>query len=68
MIRAGADDVHEWIADMDVDGVDAPLNFSSLVGSAEVRLQGLPDQESALATVKADDWNVEVWAACIPTC
>ena len=67
MIRAGAYDVHERIADMDVDGVYASLNFPSLVGFAGVRLQGLPDQEFALATVKAwNDWNVEVWAGSYP--
>ena len=67
MIREGAYDVEQRIADMDVDGVYASLNFPSLVGFAGVRLQGLPDRDYALATVKAwNDWHIEEWAGAHP--
>ena len=67
MIREGGYDVHQRIADMDIDGLYASLNFPSLVGFAGVRLQGLPDQEFALATVRAwNDWHIEEWAGAYP--
>ena len=67
MIREGAYDVHQRVADMDIDGLYASLNFPSLVGFAGVRLQRLADQEFALATVKAwNDWHIEEWAGAYP--
>jgi predicted TIM-barrel fold metal-dependent hydrolase len=59
--------VHQRVADMDTDGLYASLNFPSLVGFAGVRLQGLPDQEFALATVRAwNDWHIEEWCGPYP--
>jgi predicted TIM-barrel fold metal-dependent hydrolase len=67
MVRPGAYDVHQRVADMDTDGLYASLNFPSLVGFAGVRLQGLPDQEFALATVRAwNDWHIEEWCGPYP--
>ncbi len=68
-MRKGAWDVHRRIADMDLDGVYASLNFPSfLTGFGGGRLQSTtPDRDLALATTRAwNDWHVEDWAGAYP--
>ena len=68
-MRRGSWDVHARIADMDIDGVFASLNFpSALLGFAGQRLQReTADPELALAVVRANnDWHIEEWAGQYP--
>lgn len=68
-MRLGAWDVHARIADMDLDGVYASLNFpSGLIGFAGQRLQqATDDPELALAIVRANnDWHIEEWTGAYP--
>jgi predicted TIM-barrel fold metal-dependent hydrolase len=68
-MRRGSWDVHARIADMDVDGVYASLNFpSALLGFSGQRLQReTDDAELALALVRANnDWHLEQWAGAYP--
>jgi predicted TIM-barrel fold metal-dependent hydrolase len=68
-MRRGAWDIAARIADMDVNGVYASLNFPSfLPGFAGQRLQQLTDDpELALACVRAwNDWHLEEWAGYAP--
>ena len=66
---AGAWDIHQRIADMDLNGIFASLNFPSfLPGFAGQRLQQVtPDPELAMAAVRAwNDWHLEEWAGTYP--
>jgi predicted TIM-barrel fold metal-dependent hydrolase len=68
-MRRGAWDIHARIADMDLNGVYASLNFPSfLPGFAGQRLQlTTKDTELALAAVRAwNDWHLESWAGSYP--
>jgi predicted TIM-barrel fold metal-dependent hydrolase len=66
-MRDGTWNIHERIADMDLDGVYASLCFPSVLGFAGVRLQGLADQEFALAVMRAwNDWHIEEWVGTYP--
>jgi predicted TIM-barrel fold metal-dependent hydrolase len=68
-MRRGAWDIHARIADMDINGVYASLNFPSfLPGFAGQRLQmGVSHPELALAAVRAwNDWHIESWAGPHP--
>jgi predicted TIM-barrel fold metal-dependent hydrolase len=68
-MRRGAWDIDARIADMDLNGIYASLNFPSFVpGFAGQRLQLMTkDAELALATVKAwNDWHLEAWAGPHP--
>jgi predicted TIM-barrel fold metal-dependent hydrolase len=68
-MRRGAWDIDARIADMDLNGVYASLNFpSSLPGFAGQRYQlGVSDQRLALAVVRAaNDWHLEEWAGRHP--
>jgi len=68
-MRRGAWDIDARVADMDLNGVYASLNFPSfLPGFAGQRLQLVTkDQELALATVRAwNDWHLEAWAGAHP--
>ena len=68
-MRRGAWDIDARIADMDINGVYASLNFPSfLPGFTGQRLQlDGRDPELALATVQAwNDWHLEVWAGSHP--
>ena len=68
-MRRGAWDVHARVADMDLDGVYASLNFPSfLAGFGGGRLQTVTkDLELALATVRAwNDWHLEAWCGAYP--
>jgi predicted TIM-barrel fold metal-dependent hydrolase len=68
-MRRGAYDIEARIADMDLCGVLASLNFPSfLPGFAGQRLQlTTKDPELALACVRAwNDWHAEEWAGAHP--
>ncbi len=68
-MRRGAWDVHARIADMDLDGVYASLNFpSALLGFSGQRLQmATKDPDLALAVVRANNrWHIEEWAGAYP--
>lgn len=68
-MRRGAWDIHSRIADMDLNGVYASLNFPSfLPGFAGQRLQTTTtDAELAFATFRAwNDWHLEDWAGAYP--
>jgi predicted TIM-barrel fold metal-dependent hydrolase len=68
-MRKGAWDIQSRIADMDLDGVYASLNFPSfLTGFGGGRLQSTTnDRELALATTRAwNDWHLEDWAGAAP--
>lgn len=68
-MRRGAWDVHARIADMNLDGVYASLNFPSmLTGFAGGRIQtSTADLDLALATMRAwNDWHLESWVGAYP--
>ena len=68
-MRRGAWDIHARVADMDLNGVYASLNFPSfLPGFAGQRLQQVTkDPELALARCAAwNDWHLEEWAGPYP--
>ncbi len=68
-MRRGAWDIDARIADMNINGVYASLNFpSSLAGFAGQRYQlGVSDPQLALAVVRAaNDWHLEEWAGTHP--
>jgi predicted TIM-barrel fold metal-dependent hydrolase len=68
-MRRGAWDIDARIADMDLNGVYASLNFPSfLPGFAGQRLQlTTKDPELAMASVRAwNDWHLEEWAGRHP--
>lgn len=66
-VRPGTWDIEARIADMDLDGVYASLNFPSALGFGGVRLTMLDDPEFVLALVRAyNDWHLEEWAGYRP--
>lgn len=68
-MRRGAWDVQARLADMDVNGIYASLNFPSfLPGFAGQRLQlTTDDRHLALASARAwNDWHLEEWAGAAP--
>jgi predicted TIM-barrel fold metal-dependent hydrolase len=68
-MRRGAWDIHHRIADMDLNGIYASLNFPSfLPGFAGQRLQQVTtDPALAMAAVRAwNDWHLEEWAGTYP--
>lgn len=68
-MRAGAWQAGARVADMDLDGVYASVNFPSfLAGFGGARLQTVTeDRELALACVRAfNDWVTEEWAGAAP--
>ena len=68
-MRPGAWDIAARIADMDLNGIYASLNFPSfLPGFAGQRLQQVTDDPVlALACVRAwNDWHLEEWAGFAP--
>ena len=68
-MRRGAWDIDARIADMDLNGVYASVNFPSfLPGFCGQRLQTTTtDTELALATTRAwNDWHLEAWAGAHP--
>jgi predicted TIM-barrel fold metal-dependent hydrolase len=66
-LRRGMWDIDARIADMDLDGVYASLNFPSAMGFAGVRLTMLDDPDFALAVMRAwNDWHLDEWAGRHP--
>ncbi len=68
-MRRGTWDIHARIADMDLDGVYASLNFPSmLTGFGGGRIQtSTGDLELSLATIRAwNDWHLADWAGPYP--
>ena len=68
-MRTGAWDIYQRIADMDLNGIYASLNFPSfLPGFAGQRLQQVTsDTGLAMAAVRAwNDWHLEEWAGSYP--
>lgn len=67
-MRRGAWDIHARVADMDLNGVYASVNFPSfLPGFCGQRLQLGRDPQLALAAVRAwNDWHIDVWAGSYP--
>jgi predicted TIM-barrel fold metal-dependent hydrolase len=66
-VRRGTWDIAARIADMDLDGVYASLNFPSALGFGGVRLTMLDDAEFVLALVRAyNDWHLDEWAGFRP--
>ena len=67
-MRRGAWDIEARVADMDVNGVYASVNFPSfLPGFCGQRLQLGRDRDLALAAVRAwNDWHIEAWAGPHP--
>ena len=68
-MRRGSWDIEARIADMDLNGVYASLNFPSfLPGFAGQRLQlTTKDTELAMASVRAwNDWHLDAWAGPHP--
>ncbi|MCW2550003.1 MAG: putative amidase [Mycobacterium sp.] len=68
-MRRGAWDIHSRVADMDINGIYASLNFpSALPGFAGQRLQlTTKDRDLAHAVVNAwNDWHLEEWAGSYP--
>jgi predicted TIM-barrel fold metal-dependent hydrolase len=68
-MRRGAWDIDARVADMDVNGIYASLNFPSfLPGFAGQRLQQVTaDRDLAMACVRAwNDWHIEEWAGRHP--
>lgn len=68
-MRRGSWDVHCRVADMNLDGTYASVNFPSfLPGFCGHRLQlTVDDPELALAATRAwNDWNLEEWSGAYP--
>ena len=68
-MRRGAWDVDARVADMDLDGVYASVNFPSfLPGFCGHRLQlTVDDPDLALAVTRAwNQWNIEAWSGARP--
>ena len=68
-MRRGAWDIHSRLADMNLDGVYASLNFPSfLTGFGGGRLQtSTTDLDLALAATRAwNDWHIEEWSGSYP--
>ncbi|MDA8046950.1 MAG: amidohydrolase family protein [Actinomycetota bacterium] len=67
-MRRGAWDIHARIADMDINGIYASINFPSfLPGFCGQRLQLGRDRELARAAVRAwNDWHIDAWAGPYP--
>jgi predicted TIM-barrel fold metal-dependent hydrolase len=68
-MRRGSWDIEARVADMDLNGIYASVNFPSfLPGFAGQRLQLVTkDEDLAMATVRAwNDWHLEEWAGTHP--
>jgi len=66
-IRKGCWDIDARIDDMNVNGVFASLNFSSMPGFAGERFFVGQDKELMLVLLKAyNDWHLEDWAGTHP--
>ncbi|MGE0385591.1 MAG: amidohydrolase family protein [Gammaproteobacteria bacterium] len=65
-LRKGCYDVHARIADMDVNGVLAALNFPQFTGLAGQAFL-CEDRDLTLAAIKAyNDWHIDEWCGAYP--
>jgi predicted TIM-barrel fold metal-dependent hydrolase len=67
-MRRGCWDIHARIRDMDIGGIEASLNFPSLLaGFAGTVFSRSKDPDLGLACVRAwNDWHHNVWAGTYP--
>lgn len=67
-VRRGCWDIHARIADMDIGGIWASVNFpSGVTGFGGTLFSQLPDAEFGLACVRAwNDWLFEEWYGSYP--
>ena len=66
-LRKGCYDVHARIDDMDVNGIAASMNFSSLGGMDGGTFMRAPDRSHALKHLQAyNDWHIDEWCAAYP--
>ena len=67
--RTGTYDPEARLADMDLNGISASLNFpSALWGFAGTRLNLMKDERAALLSVRAyNDWMIDEWCGACPS-
>ncbi len=66
-MRPGAYDLHARLADMDVNGVLAGMNFPTFPGFAGTHLARMPDRELTNAAISAyNDYILEEWCDAAP--
>jgi predicted TIM-barrel fold metal-dependent hydrolase len=67
-MRRGCWDIRSRVADMDINGIAASLNFpSKLAGFGGVRFSLSKDKDLGLALMRAyNDWHLEEWAGTCP--
>ncbi|WP_231568406.1 amidohydrolase family protein [Novosphingobium malaysiense] len=65
--RRGHWDVHARIADMDVNGIAASLNYPQMAGFDGGLFQKAKDKDAALIHLRAyNDWHLDVWCGAYP--
>ena len=63
----GCYDPNERVKDMDLDGIQAGLNFPSMPGFAGGKFLEFDDKDLAIACVRAyNDWHIDEWCAAAP--
>jgi predicted TIM-barrel fold metal-dependent hydrolase len=66
-LRKGCYDVHARVDDMDVNGVAASMNFSSMSGMDGGTYTVVPDRKMSLQHLRAyNDWHLDEWCAAYP--
>lgn len=66
-LRKGCYDVHARIDDMDVNGIAASMNFSSLAGMDGGLFLTAPDKAQSLTHLRAyNDWHLDEWCGVYP--
>ncbi len=66
-LREGVYQVDARVADMDVNGIAASLNFGSVFDFAGGRLHRVPDKALAAKHVSAyNDWHIDEWCGAYP--
>lgn len=67
LLQPGFHDIDARLAEMDIDGVRAQVNFPTFCGLAGERFLGVADRELALACVRVwNDFMVDEWCAAVP--
>jgi predicted TIM-barrel fold metal-dependent hydrolase len=66
-LRTGCYDVNERVADMNINGMAASLNFASFPGFDGGLFIQAPDKAAALTHLRAyNDWHVDEWCGAHP--
>jgi predicted TIM-barrel fold metal-dependent hydrolase len=66
-LRTGCYDADERVADMNINGMAASLNFASFPGFDGGLFTTAPDKDQALVHLRAyNDWHVDEWCASNP--